>query len=322
MKRATPTTQSMLAFAASARHLSFTKAAVELCVTQGAVSRQVQGLELFVRVALFDRLNPGLSLTTAGRAYLPRVEAALIAIETATLELLAFGGQRNQVSVACHPTLAASWLLPRLPAFRQKFPGLTMNLMPPAWHEPLPQNIDIAIRFGHSEHDWPGLEAHYLLGREFLPLVAPSVSETKARKVSQAVSRTENGNAQRTFARTTRGLADHLASQTLLHHVQVPDAWLQALALLGIPETQVNAYAGPRFAQFSTLLQAAATGFGVAIAPVVLATEWIENGRLVALVDTPVSLVGGYFACIPPSRHSDPVVRESLAWLMHQGKPG
>ena len=75
MKRATPTTQSLLSFAASARHLSFTKAGLELCITQGAVSRQVAGLEAFVRVPLFQRLNPGLVLTTAGASYLPLARA-------------------------------------------------------------------------------------------------------------------------------------------------------------------------------------------------------------------------------------------------------
>ena len=301
MKRATPTTQSMLAFAASARHLSFTKAAVELCVTQGAVSRQVQGLEAFVRVALFERLNPGLALTAAGRTYLPRVEAALTALETATLELLAFGGQRNQISVACHPTLATSWLLPRLPAFRRAFPKLTLNLMPPVWNEPLAQNIDIAIRFGHDVHDWPELNAQYLLGREFVAVADKKLGAT---------------------TRSTHQLGQQLARQTLLHHVQVPDAWSHALSAWGVTENTVNGYAGPRFAQFSTLLQAAASGFGVAIVPLLLSSEELKSGRLVRAVDQTVTLSGGYFICYPNSRRSDELVQEVTRWLIEQADQG
>ena len=238
MKRATPTTQSMLAFAAAARHLSFTKAAVELCVTQGAISRQVQGLETFVRVALFERLNPGLALTAAGRSYLPKVEAALAALETATLELLAFGGRRTQISVACHPTLASTWLLLRFPTFRQAFPGLTMNLMPPVWNEPLAQNIDIAIRFGNSERDWPELTARYLLGREFVAVAAPTLKRALTRGVAVRKLRTDVSQ--------TRRIGEQLARQTLLHHVQVPDAWPHALDAWGVASDTVNGYAGPR----------------------------------------------------------------------------
>ena len=307
MKRATPTTQSLLAFAASARHLSFTKAGLELCITQGAVSRQVAGLEAFVRVPLFQRLNPGLVLTTAGASYLPQVEAALRDLESATLNLLAFGGQPNQISVACHPTLAATWLLPRLPAFRARFANITLNLLPPVWGEPVGPAADIAIRFG--EGLWRGLDAHYLLGREFVAVAAPVA---KARR---------GGASKRSLAERLRGLA----SETLLHHVQVPDAWPDALAAWGVTtdtRPTVNAFAGPRFAQFSTLLQAAASGFGVAIVPVVMAVDDLNRNRLARVIESPVSMSRGYFACTPQSNRSNPLVQDVVRWMLVEAQAG
>ena len=306
MKRATPTTQSLLAFAASARHLSFTKAGLELCITQGAVSRQVAGLEEFVRVPLFQRLNPGLVLTTAGMSYLPHVEAALRDLESATLNLLAFGGQPNQISVACHPTLAATWLLPRLLAFRARFANITLNLLPPVWNEPMGPAVDIAIRFG--EGLWPSLDAHYLLGREFVAVAAP-------------VAKARRGGASK------RSLADRikaLASETLLHHVQVPDAWPDALAAWGVTAATrptVNPFAGPRFAQFSTLLQAAASGFGVAIVPAVMASDDLNRNRLVRVIESPVPMSRGYFACTPQSHRSNPLVQDVVRWMLAEAEP-
>ena len=309
MKRATPTTQSLLAFAASARHLSFTKAGLELCITQGAVSRQVAGLEEFVRVPLFQRLNPGLVLTTAGVSYLPHVEAALRDLESATLNLLAFGGQPNQISVACHPTLASTWLLPKLRAFRARFANITLNLLPPVWNEPMGPAVDIAIRFG--EGLWPGLDAHYLLGREFVAVAAPAALTAKARRDSA----------------DKRSLAERiqaLASETLLHHVQVPDAWPDALAAWDVTadtRPAVNPFAGPRFAQFSTLLQAAASGFGVAIVPVVMADDDLKRNRLVRVIEAPVSMSRGYFACSPQSNRSNSLVQDVVHWMLAEAEP-
>ena len=306
MKRATPTTQSLLAFAASARHLSFTKAGLELCITQGAVSRQVAGLEDFVRVPLFQRLNPGLVLTTAGASYLPQVEAALRDLESATLNLLAFGGQPNQISVACHPTLAATWLLPRLPAFRARFANITLNLLPPVWNEPMGPAVDIAIRFG--EGVWPGLDAHYLLGREFVAVAAPA-------------ARSPRGSAgKRPHADRLRALAN----ATLLHHVQVPDAWPDALAAWGVTadtRPAVNPFAGPRFAQFSTLLQAAASGFGVAIVPVLMAEDDLNRKRLVRAIESTVAMSRGYFTCTPQSKRSNPLVQDVVRWMLAEAGP-
>ncbi|MGL5005050.1 MAG: LysR family transcriptional regulator, partial [Casimicrobium sp.] len=199
--------------------MSFTKAAIELNLTQGAISRQIAGLEDFVRAPLFERLNPGLALTHAGATYLPKVEAALRDIEAATLELQAFGGQPNHINIACPPSFASIWLMPRLTKFRDRFPRVTMNLLPPVWSEPMPPGVDMAVRYGTGT--WPNLDAHYLFGRENLIVCAPThVTRTRSKlKSAKALDPMQA-----------------LLGKTLLHHAQVPDAWPEALATLGVGE--------------------------------------------------------------------------------------
>jgi LysR family transcriptional regulator, glycine cleavage system transcriptional activator len=298
MRRATPSTQALLAFSSAARHLSFTKASIEMNLTQGAISRQIASLEEFVRAPLFERLNPGLALTPAGAAYLPKVEAALRDIETATLELQAFGGQPNHINVACPPSFASIWLMPRLEKFRERFPNVTLNLFPPVWTEPMPSNVDMAIRYGAGT--WPNLESHYLFGRENAIVCAPR--ETKARNASRlARSRAQDP----TLA---------LQGKTLLHHAQVPDAWPEALAALGI-DAKINGYAGPRFAQYTMLLNAAAAGFGVALVPEPLARSDLAAKRIATLIASKVTLDKGYFACFAHARRRGSLEEAITQWM-------
>jgi LysR family transcriptional regulator, glycine cleavage system transcriptional activator len=303
MRRATPSTQALLAFCAAARHLSFTKAALEMSLTQGAVSRQIAALEDFVRAPLFERLNPGLALTPAGAAYLPKVEAALRDIETATLELQAFGGQPNHINVSCPPSFASIWLMPRLSKFRERFPNVTLNLFPPVWTDPMPSNVDMAIRYGAGT--WPNLDSHYLFGRENVVVCAPRArAPAKASKQKKDVKKGE----------TVRDLANAFANTTLLHHAQVPDAWPEALAALGVAD-EVNGYAGPRFAQYTMLLNAASAGFGVALVPELLTRADFSSKRIDYLIAQRVSLTRGYYACFPRERRSGSLEEAVTMWM-------
>jgi LysR family transcriptional regulator, glycine cleavage system transcriptional activator len=297
VRRATPSTQALLAFSAAARHLSFTKAAIELNLTQGAISRQIASLEEFVRAPLFERLNPGLALTLAGTAYLPKIEAALRNIEAATLELQAFGGQPNHINIACPPSFASIWLMPRLMRLRERFPNVTMNLSPPVWSEPMPSGVDMAIRYGAGT--WPNLDARYLFGRENVIVCARG--ESKKRNALSAKTR-------------TLGATERLQGKTLLHHAQVPDAWPEALIALGVGD-DVNGYAGPRFAQYTMLLNATAAGFGIALVPEPLARSDIASGRIEALLAVRVQLARGYYACFARERRRGTLEETITQWM-------
>ena len=140
-----PILTDLQAFEVAARHSSFTRAAQELCVTQGAVSKQVKHLEAFVGVELFLRIRQGLVLTEAGRAYLAKIQAGLGQIEAATVELIAHQGRGGTLNLTCMPTFGARWLIPRLTAFMRQRPDIHVEFLPhrqgydfstPSWTPP------------------------------------------------------------------------------------------------------------------------------------------------------------------------------------------
>lgn len=115
------------AFEASARHLSFTRAAIELCVTQAAVSQQVKGLEKRLGVALFQRLPRGLKITAEGEALLPTVTSSFDQMAT-TLDRIEAGQVRELLFLGVVGTFAVGWLLPRLQAFQKRYPFIDVRV--------------------------------------------------------------------------------------------------------------------------------------------------------------------------------------------------
>jgi LysR family glycine cleavage system transcriptional activator len=200
MKRLIPGSLALQSFEAAARHLSFTRAAVELCVTQGAISRQVAQLEAQLGVALFARVRQRLQLTDAGRAYLTRIEPALRELAAASTELLIHRGAGGVLRIASLPTFNAKWLVPRLPRFAQAHPEVRLEFFPfVQGYDFSRPDLDCAIRYGSGA--WPGAESVYIDGRELL-VVGPQQADRKALDPARA---------------------------TLLHHTTVPDAWREWL---------------------------------------------------------------------------------------------
>ena len=151
MRRFCPSLTDLQAFEVAARHSSFTRAAQELCVTQGAVSKQVKHLEAFVGVELFLRIRQGLVLTEAGRAYLAKIQAGLGQIEAATVELIAHQGRGGTLNLTCMPTFGARWLIPRLTAFMRQRPDIHVEFLPhrQGYDFSAPE-LDAAVRFGEG----------------------------------------------------------------------------------------------------------------------------------------------------------------------------
>lgn len=172
MRRFCPSLTDLQAFEVAARHSSFTRAAQELCVTQGAVSKQVKHLEAFVGVELFLRIRQGLVLTEAGRAYLAKIQAGLGQIEAATVELIAHQGRGGTLNLTCMPTFGARWLIPRLTAFMRQRPDIHVEFLPhrQGYDFSAPE-LDAAVRFG--EGLWPGSGADYIVGRDIVPVYSP-----------------------------------------------------------------------------------------------------------------------------------------------------
>ena len=173
MRRKIPSTTALICFEAAARNESFTKAAQELALTQGAVCRQIGGLEAFLNVELFRRSRRGVRLTEAGLSYSRQVAAQLDAVERDTLSVMRQQGA-NVIELAVVPTFGTQWLLPRLKDFQQRHPEVTVNLTnrtrPFLFADTA---FDAAIYFGDA--DWSGTQSHQLMGENPVPVCSPTL---------------------------------------------------------------------------------------------------------------------------------------------------
>jgi len=295
MKRVSPTISGLQAFEASARHLSFTRAATELCITQSAMSRQIANIEDYLGIELFQRVRKRIVLTEAGRTYLAKIRPALKQLETATIEMLANRGRGGVLNIASLPTIGAKWLIPRLPKFNAAHPEILLNFVPHtrSYDFSLPE-LDAAIRFG--EGAWPGAVSDYITGRAVQAICHPDLMHGKT---------------------TLREPAD-LARHTLLQHTSVPNAWQDWFAAIGI--AHINGLIGPRFDQFSVLIQAAAAGLGIGLVPRCLVLEELAAGRVVAPFDLAVEARQGYFLCYPEDKRHLPALLAFRGWLLEEAE--
>ena len=250
MARAPVPLNALRAFEASARHLSFTRAADELHVTQAAVSHQIKALEARLGVMLFRRSNRGLLLTDEGMALAPTLVESFGAIDR-LFDRFQTGGVQEVLTVSAIGTFAVGALIERLPAFRAACPGIDLRLMTNNNQVDLvAEGLDCAIRFGDGA--WHGVEADAICPAPLTPLCSPGV------------------------ARKLRGPAD-LLRMPLLRSYRAQD-WPAWFAEAGL---EVGAVRGPLFDSSLVMVQAAMLGEGVALAPAAMFRREIDSGRIV-----------------------------------------
>src|SRR5437667_11762709 len=174
MRPRLPPLNALKAFEAAARHESFTRAAEELCVTQGAVSHQVKALEVELAIKLFNRERQRLIITEAGKDYLTVVRDALDRIAAGTERLL----QRQNsgvLTVSTSPDFAAKWLVYRLGRFAEAHPGIDLRVSATMHHiDFVREEVDVAVR--HGGGNWGGLDAVRLWTEQRLPVCSPKPS--------------------------------------------------------------------------------------------------------------------------------------------------
>jgi LysR family glycine cleavage system transcriptional activator len=266
-----PPLNALRAFEASARQLSFTKAADELFVTQAAVSHQIKALEEFLGLKLFMRKNRALLLTEEGQSYYLDIKDVFNALHDATERLLARGA-KGAITVSLQPSFAIQWLVPRLNTFNQLHPDIDVRIK--AVDQPdnsLTEDVDIAIYYGRGR--WPDVHADKLHTEYLVPVCSPMLL---------------NGS---------KPLKDYkdLANHTLLHDTSRRD-WKRWFKEAGIKGGNVNH--GPIFSHSAMVVQAAVHGQGVALAQSVFAKPELEAGRLVMPFDhTLVSKNAFYIVC-------------------------
>ncbi len=294
MRRICPSLTGLQCFEAAARHGSFTRAAAELYVTQGAVSRQIGTLEAHLGIALFQRLHHQLVLTDAGQSYLSKVRSGLNMLESATAELLAHRGRGGLLNLSAPPTLATSWLIPRLQRFNLLNPDITLNFIHYLHtHDFAMAGLDVAIQYG--EGVWPNAVAHYITGRRITAICCPDI-------------------AAKIDPRDPSSLMAH----TRLHHMMVPSLWQEWFNAMGTH--QLNGAAGPRFDQFSLIIKATLVGFGVGMVPRFLVQEELARGTLVEVFTQPVMARQGYYLCYPPEKQPLPALQALQRWLLVESK--
>jgi LysR family glycine cleavage system transcriptional activator len=284
-----PSIPALSAFESAGRHLSFSRAAGELHLTQGAVSRQIRQLEESLGLDLFERVNQRVFLTDAGRAYLKEVQHILGALSAATQRVMGAAGSAGTLNLAVLPTFATRWLMPRLPGFLEMHPGVTVNfavrLAPFSFAE---DPLDAAIH--HGEATWPGAVCEHLCDEAVVPVASPSLTGDRL-----------------------IGGADSVAQLPLLHQSTRPTAWRDWFAMAGVDTA--GAFAGARFDQFGMIAGAAVAGLGVALMPRFLVEEELRTGRLKILLDQPLRSGTAYWFVYPEAKSGSGLVRSFGDWL-------
>jgi LysR family transcriptional regulator of beta-lactamase len=275
---------ALRAFEVSARHQSFTRAAIELNVTQTAVSAQVKNLEDRLGTPLFRRLPRGLALTDEGQALLPMLSESFARIG-AVLGQFRDGRLREVLTVAAVGTFAVGWLMPRLGAFHRDHPFVDLRLMTNNNRVDLAgEGLDFAIRFGDGA--WHGTEADTLVDAPLSPVCSPAV------------------------AAGLRAPSD-LSRETLLRSYRA-DEWSRWFEAAGMAPPLLR---GPVFDSSLTMAAAAVHGAGVALLPPAMIGADLRDQRLVQPFPLEVS-TGRYWLTRLKSRPMSPAMREFRQWLL------
>ncbi|HJP69088.1 MAG TPA: transcriptional regulator GcvA [Sphingomicrobium sp.] len=287
-----PSLNGLRAFEAAARHLSFTRAAVELNVTQTAISHQIRRPEEELGVRLFVRQNRALSLTPEAREYLPGIRAAFNDLRLATDRLLRKGDD-HALTISTLASLAAKWLLPRLAAFQAAHPGIDVRITTSTGMVDFKTGgVDAAIRYGRGQ--WPGLRADWLMADRMFPACSPALLTGK-----KPLKKPED-------------LADHVLLHTSPYY---EDDWRLWLTAAGLP-TDLSKQPGVTFDLVFMTVQAAIDGVGVAMGRTSYVKDDIAKGRLVVPFEITLPLDAGFYLVSPEGRADAPNLAAFRNWLI------
>lgn len=282
---------ALRAFEASARHLSFTRAGIELAVTQAAVSQQVRSLEQRMGVQLFRRLPRGLKITAEGEALLPVVSDTFDRLATA-LDRVGSGKVRELLVIGAVGTFAVGWLLPRLDSFRRAHPFVELRLSTNNNRVDLAaEGLDFSIRFGNGA--WHGLDATELFEAPLTPLCTPAL------------------------AAALRVPGD-LGDVTLLRSYRM-DEWAHWFDAAGA-EASANIAGAIVFDSSLAMMEAAQQGAGVALAPALMFSRQLRDGSIRRPFPASISL-GSYWLTRLKSRKPTAAMLAFAEWITAQ-EPG
>ncbi len=280
-----PPLNSLRAFDASGRRLSFRAAADELGVTQGAVAQHVRQLEAHLEVTLFERVPKGLAFTSVGRSYHARIAEIFAELRSATAELKP---EPDKVLISVTPTFAAKWLIPNLPHFTETHPNIDLRILATekvsSFHS---DGIDLAVRQG-SPPFGASLKASLLFRQELIPVAAPKLAGGKLRPIGNEI----------------------LSNVPKIHDTH--DLWPKYLAEMGVQDTSPR---GLRLSQTALAVDAAIAGQGVALVSRFLVSHDLGAGRLVEVGEAWDADEQDFYLLGRRSAKNKPSVLTVMEWL-------
>ncbi len=292
-----PPLNALRAFEAAARHLSFSLAARELHVTPGAISQQIKGLEQYLDMPLFKRMNRMITLTEAGLTLQPELNRAFRLMQQG-VEAIKIQQEQTPLMITAPPSFVAKWLIPRLTDFNQQHPDIDVRIDSSTRLVDFEQeNIDVGIRF--SLTDDPQLDSTHLMSLDVIPVCSPQLLSTQPGLVTP----------------------QDLKHQTLLHYdigmrgQSWPDweMWLKTMDIEGVDTAH-----GIYFNQPDMLIQAAIEGQGVALVATVFADTDIRNGRLVQPFDLKMPIHFSYYLVSSRINAHKKKVQAFKQWIVAQ----
>lgn len=287
-----PSITALQCFEASARLGSFTRAAQELNLTQGAVSRQIIGLEdqLGIKVFLRKQDARALRLTDAGRSYLEQVGPLLRQLELATANARAHRGSGGVLSISVGASLGSYWLIPRLSAFTRQHPEIVLNVatrVGPA--DFLAQALDASLEFGDGKR--LGLQCEFVLPLRLQPYASPEWIRRYGARLSAATPKA-----------------------ALIHHSTGLEAWSEWFKHVGIPVDPGRE--GPVYDLMWMAMNAAANGLGAVLLPSYMSQEAVASRRLKRLSGATWQSPKSYYLVYPPGREEQRPLRMFRQWLL------
>jgi LysR family glycine cleavage system transcriptional activator len=288
MARRLPPLNALKAFEAAARSDSFTRAAEELNVTQGAVSHQVKALEATLGIKLFNRERQRLLITQAGQEYLAVVRDALDRIAVGT-ERLVQRQTSGVLTVSTSPDFAAKWLVPRLGRFSETHSDIDLRVSAATQYADFArEDVDLAVR--HGDGNWPGLDVVRLCSERLFPVCAPKLVSGRNRIIKAA----------------------DLLKFPLLR-LEDWKNWARWFDAAGVTTPAVQ---GPVLNRASMLIDAAVDGQGIALARTALAAWDLINGRLVRPIDVSLRMANTYWIVCPKATSALPKIAMFREWLL------
>ncbi len=289
MRRTLPSTMAMICFESAARHENFTQAAIDVNLTQSAISRQINILEELLQQKLFERVRQRVRLTPAGQHYLLQIQPLLETLEAATIRMPEFQAISGGLNIGTYPTLGSRWLLEYLMAFATEFPEISSNTITYLDNKQFDQaTVDIGIVQG--DPPWIGCQHDYLMPEELAPVISPKLSTH------------------------TKGNVDILTTYRLLQHstrLQSWDIWFESAGIQK-PELQSSLY----FSQFEMIIEATIAGHGISMLPIILIQRELEDGRLILAHPHIAKPTSGYHLISPNTKSNTKKVEAFRQWIL------